>query len=299
MSTLTSTTANPSPGIAAGRRRRGSAGGHVPIALIVAYAVLIVLAATMLVPYSYLVVNAFKPAAYFYQFPYNLIPAQATLSNFRDVLTYGKVGVFLRNSFLYAIVVLVVQLAVDALAAYAFARLTFRGRDALFVALLATLMLPFSVLLIPTYLIVYSVGLANTIPGVVLPGFASAFGIFLLRQFFLTIPHELEDAARVDGAGSFRIFGQIILPLAQPALITLGVLIFIEQYSSYIWPLVVLSNDQLYPISVGIALFRSESLIQWPQIFAASTLASLPLIAIFLSAQRFLIGGISLSGLKG
>ena len=160
-------------------------------------------------------------------------------------------------------------------------------------------MLPYSVVLIPSYLIVYWFGLANTYVGVMLPGFAGAFGIFLLRQFFLNIPSELEDAARIDGATTFRIFWQIIVPLAKPALLTLGLFIFIFQWSSYVWPLIVLKDWDKYPLTVGIALFRSTTWTYWPNILAATTLGTLPLIVLFLLVQRYIIGGITLSGLKG
>jgi multiple sugar transport system permease protein len=161
------------------------------------------------------------------------------------------------------------------------------------------MMLPYSVLLIPTYLIVWSLGLANTIFGVVAPGFASAYAIFMLRQFFLNIPLELEDAARIDGCTRLRIYFQIILPLAQPALVTIALFTFIGEWSSFIWPLVVLSNSKLYPITVGIALFRGEHSLYYDRVFAASLLATLPLLVIFFIGQRYIIGGISLTGLKG
>jgi multiple sugar transport system permease protein len=185
------------------------------------------------------------------------------------------------------------------MAAYAFSRIQFPGRDLLFLGVLATMMLPYSVLLIPTYLIVWTLGLANTVTGVVIPGFASAYGIFMLRQFFLNIPLELEDAARIDGCSRLRIFFQIILPLAQPALVTIAMFTFIGEWSSFLWPLVVLSSDKLYPVTVGIALFRGEHSLYYDRVFAASLLATAPLLVVFFLGQRYIIGGISLTGLKG
>ena len=137
---------------------------------------------------------------------------------------------------------MIVQLFIDSLAAYSFARVDFPGRETLFLAVLATLMLPGSVTLIPTFLIAHGLGLTNTFMGVVLPGFAGAFGIFLLRQFFLNIPRELEDAARIDGSGFFGTYWRIMLPLAKPAMVTLGVFIFLNEWSSFVWPLIILSD---------------------------------------------------------
>ena len=139
--------------------------------------------------------------------------------------------------------------------------------------------------------------LTNT--GVVLPGFAGAFGIFLLRQFFLNIPRELEDAARIDGSGFFGTYWRIMLPLAKPAMVTLGVFIFLNEWSSFVWPLIILSDWKKYPVTVGIALFRDVNQINWPAVFAGSTIVSFPIVILFVLAQEYIIGGISLSGLKG
>lgn len=260
---------------------------------------LIILALSMLLPYYWMVINSLKGPVGFTTDPYSLIPKTLSLESFDYVWTTGRISVYLLNSFLYAGIVLVAQLVIDSLAAYAFARVQFPGRDLLFMAILATMMLPYSVLLIPTYLIVWQIGWANTIPGVVVPAFAGAFGIFMLRQFFLNIPRELEDAARIDGCNRFRIYWNIVIPLAKPALITLGIFIFIGEWSSFIWPLVVVNDWRLYPITVGIALFRLEQGMYWDRTFAASVFASAPLILLFLFGQRYIIGGINLTGLKG
>lgn len=265
----------------------------------VLYAVLIGLALTMLFPYYWMVVSSVKGPRGFTADPYSLWPKTFSLESLRYVWSEGRIGIYVRNSFYYASIVLVVQTLINSLAAYAFARVEFPGRDVLFLAVLATMMLPYSVLLIPTYLIVWRIGLANTVLGVILPGFASAYGIFMLRQFFLNIPFELEDAARIDGCSRLRIYFQIILPLAQPALITLGLFTFIGQWSDFTWPLVVLSDYKKYPITVGLSLFRDEQFVYYDRTFAASMYATFPLIILFLLGQRYIIGGISLTGLKG
>lgn len=221
------------------------------------------------------------------------------LRNYADAIVYGQVDVFLFNSLMYAVVITAVQLTVNTLAAYAFARMEFRGSGALFAFLLATMMLPPAVLLVPQFLVVGQLGLVDSFLGVVLPGFAGAFGVFLLRQFFLNIPGALEEAARLDGCGPLGVLWHIILPLSKPVLITLGLFTFMGAWNSFVWPLVVLSDQSYYPLTVGLSLFREESGADWPRIFAASVMGSVPLIALFLVAQRHLVQAISLSGLKG
>ena len=266
---------------------------------IVVYVLLIALAISMVFPYLWMLANSFKSRTDFFTNPYSVIPMPPTLSTYYDALTIGRMGIYLGNSLLYAAAVLIVQLFIDSLAAYSFARVDFPGRETLFLAVLATLMLPGSVTLIPTFLIAHGLGLTNTFTGVVLPGFAGAFGIFLLRQFFLNIPRELEDAARIDGSGFFGTYWRIMLPLAKPAMVTLGVFIFLNEWSSFVWPLIILSDWKKYPVTVGIALFRDVNQINWPAVFAGSTIVSFPIIILFVLAQEYIIGGISLSGLKG
>ena len=218
--------------------------------------------------------------------------------NYTDAIVFGRIDRFLANSFIYAVVVTCLQLFFNVLAAYAFARMKFPGRDALFALLLSTMMIPPAVVLIPRFLVLRELGLVDTVTGVLLPGIAGPFGIFLLRQFFMNIPGELEDAARIDGCGTWRILWTVIVPLSKPALITLGLFTFMGAWNMFEWPLVVLSNEDYYPLTVGLSLFQSETRADWPRIFAASVMGSAPLIILFLAAQRYLVGGISLSGMK-
>jgi multiple sugar transport system permease protein len=259
------------------------------------------LAISMLYPYFYALGNSFKSDPEFLLRPYAPWPQTWVLSNYAQALnpSFGRMGVYVRNSAMYTMLGLIGQLCVSTCAAFAFARLRFPGRDTLFLLVLATMMLPYSVLLIPNFLIIHTLGLSNTVAGVVMPGFGSAFGIFMLRQFFLNQPAELEEAALIDGAGWFHVFRVISLPLAKPALVALGVFIVIGEWSSFIWPLVVLTNWELYPVTVGLELYRDYIQIQWTSIFAASMISALPLIVGFLFAQARIIGGIQLSGLKG
>lgn len=262
------------------------------------YAILTLLALSMVFPYLWMVANSFKGRSDFYQHPYSLVPQVITTKTYGEALWMGGVARAMLNSLMYAETVLVVQLLVNSLAAFAFARLSFPGRDRLFYAVLVTMMLPGSVTLIPSFLLVHYLGLSNEFWGVVLPSFVSAFGIFLLRQSFLNVPRELDDAATVDGAGFLRIFWQVALPLVKPALITLGVFAFLDQWNSFIWPLVVLSDWTKYPVTVAMSLMKDMNTTDWPRVFAGSSLVSVPLTILFFIAQRFVIGGIALSGMK-
>ena len=263
-------------------------------------ALLVAVTFVMVMPYLWMAVSASKTTTDFYERPNTLVMRSFTLENFTAALDSktGRMGRYLFNSLFYATIVTIAQLFTCSLAAYAFARLRFRGRDVLFALFLSTMMLPAAVRLVPQYLVTVKLGFADSLLGVVAPNLAGVFGIFLLRQFFLNIPGELESAARIDGCSTFGIYWRIILPLSKPALVTLGVFVFMHEWNSFVWPLVILSDWDKYPVTVGISLFRDEGIIVWPKIFAASVLGSAPLVVLFLFAQKYIIGGISLSGMK-
>ena len=289
---------------------------------VTALVVMVLGAVVVVYPYAYMVGSSIKTRKEFAEDKISLVPARYQISqrllhargepsaldwpgsdwsvvrNYVDAIRYGEVDRYLANSFIYAVIITSVQLFFNVLAAYAFARMEFRGRDLLFTLLLCTMMIPPAVLLIPNFLVIRELGLVDTVSGVLLPSLAGAFGVFLLRQAFLNIPTELEHAARIDGCGSWGILLNVILPLSKPALITLGLFTFMGAWNMFEWPLVVLSNQDYYPLTVGLSLFRSETSADWPRIFAASVMGAAPLIFLFLLAQRYLVGGISLSGMK-
>ncbi len=272
------------------------------------FSLLTILAVTMLLPYFFALSAAFKTESEFLLNIYRPWPEQWVFENFQESVDpfRGRMGFYVRNSAVYAVATLAVQLFINAFAAFAFARLSFPGRDVLFIMVLATMMLPFSVMLIPVYLLVHWMGLAGqtygalgNMLGVVLPSFASGFGIFMLRQFFLNQSAELEEAALIDGAGWFRVFWTIALPLARPALIALGIFIIVSEWSSFIWPLIVLDNWDLFPITVGLSMYKDLQYDNWTGTFAASVVGTAPLVIIFLILQRHIVGGIQLTGIKG
>jgi ABC-type glycerol-3-phosphate transport system permease component len=287
-----------------------------------ALVVMILGAMVMVYPYAYMLGSSFKTRKEFAEDRGSLIPARyqpgeilADLrgepsardwpgadwpfyQNYVDSIRYGRVDRFLANSFIYAVLITGVQLFLNILAAYAFARMRFPGRDLLFALLLSTMIVPPAVLLVPNFLVIRDLGLVDTLWGILLPSFAGAFGVFLLRQAFLNIPGELEQAARIDGCGSWGILWNVVLPLSKPALITLGLFTFMGAWNMFEWPLVVLSNQDYYPLTVGLSYFSAETSSDWPRIFAASVMGAAPLILLFLFAQRYLVGGIRLSGLN-
>ena len=288
----------------------------------VALVAMIIGAVIMVYPYAFMLGSSFKTRKEFAEDRQSLLPARyqpahilaamhgeesardwpgadwPLYQNYVDAIRYGQVDRYLANSFIYAVLITGAQLFFNVLAAYAFARMAFRGRDLLFALLLSTMMVPPAVLLVPNFIVVRDLGLVDTLWGILLPGFAGAFGVFLLRQAFLNIPAELEQAARIDGCGSWGILWNVVLPLSKPALITLGLFTFMGAWNMFEWPLVVLSNQDYYPLTVGLSFFRAETSSDWPRIFAASVMGAAPLIALFLAAQRYLVGGISLSGMK-
>ena len=206
---------------------------------------------------------------------------------------------YLLNTTAVASSITFLHLAVSSLAAYAFARLRFPGRNRLFLLYLATLMVPGQVTLIPNFLIVKYLGWIDTYQALIIPQIFTAFGTFLLRQFFLTIPRELEDAARIDGASAVGIYWRIVLPLSGPALATLGVFTFTTQWNNFLWPLIVINDAQMRTLTVGLRALIGQFTVQYPLLMAGSVISLIPMLIVFLLAQRFFVRGIALTGLAG
>jgi multiple sugar transport system permease protein len=262
------------------------------------YLLLIVTAVLVVYPFLAMVLTSFKPQREVITFPPHLLPNNWTVDNYRLIWTRIPFGLLLRNSVIYSTTITVISLFFDSMCAYALARLTFRGRELIFLAVLATMMVPGQVTLIPLFLNLYSIGWINTFPGLIVPRLTSAFGIFLLRQFFLSIPRELEDAARIDGASEFRIYGQIVLPLSGAALATLFVFHFMYNWNDFLWPLIVTTSDEMRTLPTGLALFMGEHNVEYGLLLAGATIAAAPLVIAFLFAQKYFVRGIALTGLK-
>jgi len=253
----------------------------------------------MLVPFAWMLSTSLKEPGDVFVYPPQWIPQPARWENYQETVTVMPFGRFYLNSVIQAVSVTVLQLLTASLAAFAFARLRFRGRDLLFLLYLGTMMIPFPVTLIPNFVIVHYLGWVDTFRALILPPAFSAFSTFLLRQYFLSIPVELDDAARVDGASSFRIWWQIIMPLSGPALATLAIFTFLGQWNSFLWPLVVTNSEKMRTLPVGLATFQGQYSIQWHLLMAGSVIAVLPILVIYLVGQKWFVRGITLTGMGG
>ncbi|HZZ63089.1 MAG TPA: carbohydrate ABC transporter permease [Roseiarcus sp.] len=231
-------------------------------------------------------------------FAANLVPHRPTFGNFVYVFTQVNFIRYLWNTFFVSSVVTIVALFFHSMAGYALARLRFPGRDAIFLAMFATFLISQPVIIVPLFVLVRSLGMLDSYAGLIVPSIFNAFGIFLLRQFYLGVPRELEEAALVDGAGYFRIYWEIILPLSRPILSALAILFFLANWNSFLWPLTITTNQDLWMVQVAIASFRQQYTGSWNYIMAASTVVALPTIAMFVVFQKRIIESIKTSGIK-
>jgi multiple sugar transport system permease protein len=271
------------------RRIAGSAANHL---------LLYALAFLTVAPFLWMVLTSFKGLQEIFAYPPTWWPERFTTANYADAFRAAPFGRFYANSLFVAVAVTLGQLVTCSMAAYAFARMQFRGRDVLFYLFLGTMMVPAHVTMIPSFMILHWMGLIDSYGALILPGLASAFGTFLLRQFFLTLPKELEEAAFIDGCGRFRVLWQIVLPLARPALATLAVFTFMGVFNDFLWALVVVNSQELYTVQLGLAIFRDRYSTEWGPLMAGSVAATLPVLLLFFVAQKHFIQGIALSGLK-
>ncbi len=263
-------------------------------------AVAMVLAtAAALLPIAIIVFTAFKPVAEVNAYPPTLVPGAWTLENFARIFEELPFARLIGNSVIFAGGVTLFALVFDSLAAYALARIDFRGSKVLLIAIIASLMIPFQATLIPVYQLVADLGLINTFAGLIAPRAADAFGIFFLRQFFLSLPRDLDNAARIDGASEFRIFRSVVLPNAVPALLTLGIFTFVNNWNDLLWPLVFTTEAEMGTITSGLTLLTGPGgIIPQGVMMAGSLIAVLPLAVMFLMIQRRFIESVASTGMK-
>lgn len=264
--------------------------------------VLAVIAIVWLAPLLYIISTSLKPESETITWPLRWIPQHFSLENYSVVLFSNAKAPLLRwvwNSFFTASTHTLLVLFVSSLAAYAYARMEFPGRDVIFAVLMATMMVPGVINFVPAYLIVDKLGWVDTYLALILPGLGGVFGVFLLRQFFKGIPKDLEDAARIDGAGSFRIWWKIMLPLSMPALVTLGVFTFMGHWNDFLWPLIVTNSAEMRTLPPGLTMFQSQYISFYGKLTAGAVISAVPVLLVFLFAQRYFVKGIALSGLKG
>jgi multiple sugar transport system permease protein len=259
--------------------------------------VLIPVALLMAFPLLWMLGTSLSTLAETQRFPPGL-PSSLHWSNFSQAWTGSPFARWLVNSAVVSITCVVSNLVLCSLAGYAFARLRFPGNRIVFIGILATLMVPFQVVMIPTLLIVKHLGLVDTLPALIVPNLVTPFGIYLLRQFFLTLPVELEEAALIDGAGRFRILRSILLPLMGPPLSTVAVLTFLSVWNDFLWPLVVTSSPNTMTVQLGLATYQSAHFTNWPLLMAATLMSQLPVMLLFLAGQRFFVSSIANTGIK-
>lgn len=262
------------------------------------YIVLLAGAAAMIVPFLWMLSTSFKTEAAVFTFPPEWIPSPVRVENYTDAVTIAPFSRYFLNSLFVTFGELIGGLFVSAVAGYVFARMHFRGRDVLFIMVLATMMVPSHVELIPQFILMRELGWIDTFRALIVPGLFWPFGIFMLRQFFKAIPDELEDAMRMDGAGHLRILFGLMLPLSMPALAALAIFKFSFAWNSLIGPLIFINSQSKYTVTLGLAMFQGQYETRWALLMAATVLTLIPILLVFIIGQRYFIEGVTLSGLK-
>ncbi len=270
------------------RRRHWPSGWHL---------VLIPVALLMAAPLIWMVITSLSTLAETRHFPPEL-PSSLHWHNYVVAWTESPFARWMLNSTIVSVTCVISNLVLCSLAGYAFARLRFRGSGIIFLGILATLMVPFQVVMIPTLLIVKHLGIVDSLPALIVPNLVAPFGIYLLRQFFVSLPVEIEEAAIIDGAGRFRILFRILLPLMGPPLSTVAVLTFLSVWNDFLWPLVVTSSPNTMTIQLGLATFQSAHFTRWPELMAGTVMSQLPVLILFIVGQRFFVSSIANTGIK-
>ena len=272
-------------------------GGLAIVGLLLRYVAMCAIAVLMIGPFYWLLTLSFRGGGNIYSF--RLIPEQITFHNFIYAWTAAGLGISFLNSVIVGVASVGLNLLFASLAAYPLARLTFPGRTLIFYIILSTLMIPFQLYMIPLLLLCIRIGISNTLVGVYLPFSVGAFGVYLIKQYYHTIPKDLEEAARVDGAGEFTIWWRIMFPLTKPALATLAIFVFVFSWSNFLWPLIILNDPKKFTLPVAIARLIGVFVDKTHYLAAGSVIAIVPVIVLFLFLQRLFIGGLTLGAVKG
>ena len=267
---------------------------------LVIYAILGAIAIVMLFPLLWLISTSLKsPTENIWQSLPQLLPSQPTLDNFSQVWQSLPFGTYLYNSILVSVLTVGLNLLFCSLAAYPLARLSFVGRNGIFIAIVSTIMIPFQIVMIPLYILTVQLGLRNSYLGIIFPSLASAFGIFLLRQALIGVPKEIEEAARLDGSSELGLWWHIMLPAIRPALITLAIFVFIGAWSDFLWPLIVIQDENLYTLPLGVAKLAGTFSLDWRLVAAGSVISITPVLLLFLFLQKYIVPTDTGSGVKG
>lgn len=266
--------------------------------LVAIYGILFLAVVVSMLPFLYVISSSLKDSVALFSYPPEWFPANPTLDNFRKLVTDYPFVRWTMNSLIVATSVTLTKVVIDSMAGYAFAKMTFPGKDALFLVVLMTLMVPFAATLIPLFIIVRDLKLTNTYLGLILPALANPIGIFMMRQFIESLPGDLENAARLDGCSDWQIFTRVILPLMRPGLVVLGVFLFMNQWTSYLWPLVIGTKQEMFTLTVGVQSLRALFSVDWGVLSAGAVLSMLPLVLVFIFLQRYFIAGSIAGALK-
>lgn len=269
-----------------------------PLASVLARVFLILGALFMLIPLIWTLSTSLKAPGTEFALPVRWIPETFHFENYAEVMQRVPLARWFFNSLVVALAATVGQMITGAMAGYAFARLKFKGRDPLFLLYLGTMMIPPQVTIIPLFIIVRAFGWYDSYWGLIVPGLFGAFSVFIMRQFFLTVPDELEDAAKLDGANHWQIFWRVMLPLSGPSLATLGTFTFMAFWNSFLYPLIITSSQEMRTLTVGLSVFRNTFTTEWTLLTAGLIISVIPVIIAFLIGQRYFIRGITMTGLK-
>jgi alpha-1,4-digalacturonate transport system permease protein len=253
----------------------------------------------MFVPVLWIALSSFKNLSEIYMSPPTFFPKLWIFSNYTEAIAQFPFLRYLWNSVYVTVSATVITLLINSMAAFALSKYKFPGRDVIFVLMLATLMIPVRVIMLPVYMMIAKLGMANTLAGIIIPPSATPTGVFILRQYMLTIPDELIDAAKIDGAGHLQIYARIIMPLATPALAVLTVFSVMWRWNDFMWPLIVINKEKLFTLQLALARFRGELVTDWNYVLAMTVLSILPIAFVFVFMQRYLVRGIASTGLKG
>jgi len=262
------------------------------------FVVLLAIAFVMLLPFLWMLSTSLRTNGDFAANPTSLIPGDFTFRNYLDIWTAIPLGRQLLNTLIFAVTVTVGSVVIDSMAGYALARFDFPGKTVVFIVVVSTLMLPFQATLIPIFKLLTDIDWVNTYQGLIVPRLADAFGIFFMRQFFISLPKDLEDAARIDGAGELRIFARIMAPLAVPAILTVTLFNLLANWNDLLWPLVLTNSADMQTLTVGLSMFKGQNSTDYGLLTTGSILALLPMIIAFLLVQRRFVEGIATTGVK-
>lgn len=265
----------------------------------ISYFLMILFGLAMATPFVWMILSSFKTEVELMQTPPSFLPRQYKLTNYQTILQSIPFLSFYLHTIIVTVIRTLAQLAFCSMAAFAFAKMHFKGQNVVFIVLLTVLMVPVQMILVPDYIIMRTLGLVDSLWGVALPGMFSAFGMFLLRQFYMSLPNEFLDAGRVDGCSYFGVFRRLYLPLSKSALISLVIFTVMYSWNDYLWPLIISSSDNSRVLSVGIALLQGQNRVYYNELMAGATMATIPVILIFVFFQRYFVQGIALSGIKG